>query len=96
MEDEAAVAVEEKELAQWAESAGEASSASTGAPLIEDEVDESSVEEVEAVKPQPRGEGVSCGGPALVSQSGPAGPHNHNNLRRCPCDKRGPRRRGRR
>ena len=51
MEDKAAAAAEEKELAQWAESAGEASSAGTGAPLIKDVVDESSSEEAEAVDP---------------------------------------------
>ena len=48
---EAAAAAEEKELAQWAESAGEASSAGTGAPLIEDVVDESTEEEAEADDP---------------------------------------------
>ena len=57
MEDEAATAAEEKELAQWAESAGEASSTGTGAPLIEDEVDESSGEQVEAVEPPATGRG---------------------------------------
>ena len=47
VEDEAAMAAEEKELAQWAESAREASSTGTGAPLIEDVVNESSSEEDE-------------------------------------------------
>ena len=57
VEDKAAAAVEEKELAQWAESAGEASSAGTGAPLVEDVVDESSEEEAEAVDPSATGSG---------------------------------------
>jgi len=39
VEDKAAAAEEERELAQWAESAGVASSAGTGAPLIEDVVE---------------------------------------------------------
>nr|XP_020181203.1 myristoylated alanine-rich C-kinase substrate-like [Aegilops tauschii subsp. strangulata] len=47
MEDEADAAAEEMELAQWAESAGEASGANTEAPLVEDAGDESSKEEVE-------------------------------------------------
>ena len=51
VEDEAAAAAEEKELAQWAKAAGEASSAGTGDPLVEDVVDESSEEEAEAVDP---------------------------------------------
>ena len=85
VEDEAAAAAEEKELAQWGESVGEVSSTGTGTLLIEDDVDEPSEEEDEAIDPPATGEGVSCGGPALVSQSGPAGPHNHNNLRRRPC-----------
>ena len=43
MEDkEATAAEEEEELARWAEAAGEASSAGTGAPLVEDADDESS------------------------------------------------------
>ena len=57
MEYEAAAAAEEKELTQWAESAGEASSTGTEAPLIEDDVDESSGEEVEAVDPPATGRG---------------------------------------
>ena len=57
VEDEAATTAEEKELVQWAESAGEASSAGTGAPLIEDVPDESSKEEVEAVDPPAMGSG---------------------------------------
>ena len=57
VEDKAAAAAEEKELAQWAESAGEASSAGTGAPLVEDVVDESSSEEAEAVDPPATGRG---------------------------------------
>ena len=39
------MAAEEKELVGWAESAGEASSSGTGAPLVEDVVDESTEEE---------------------------------------------------
>ena len=57
MEDKAAIVAEEKELAQWEESAGEASSAGTGSPLIEDDADESSEEEAEAVKPPATGRG---------------------------------------
>jgi len=57
MEDEATMAAEEKELAQWAESAGKASSAGTGAPLIEDVVDESSEEEAKPVDPPVMGRG---------------------------------------
>ena len=45
VQDKATAVAEEKELAQWAESAGEASSTGTGPPLIEDVVDESSEEE---------------------------------------------------
>nr|XP_045089228.1 uncharacterized protein LOC120973986 [Aegilops tauschii subsp. strangulata] len=48
MEDEADTAVEEKELAEWAGSAREASSAGAGAPLVEDVVEESTEEEAEA------------------------------------------------
>ena len=57
MEDEIATAAEEKELAQWVEYAGEASSAGTGAPLVEDVVDESLEEEAEAVDPPAMGRG---------------------------------------
>nr|XP_040245424.1 uncharacterized protein LOC120964665 [Aegilops tauschii subsp. strangulata] len=57
VEDKAAAEAEEKELAQWAESAGEASSAGTGAPLVEDVVDESLEEEAEAVDPPITGRG---------------------------------------
>ena len=57
VEDKAVAAAEEKELAQWAESAGEASSAGTGAPLVEDVVDKSSEEEAEAVDPSATGRG---------------------------------------
>ena len=57
MEDKAAAATEEKELAQWAESAGEASSTDTGAPLVEDVVDESSSSEAEVVDPPVTGRG---------------------------------------
>nr|XP_040256308.1 fibrous sheath CABYR-binding protein-like [Aegilops tauschii subsp. strangulata] len=49
VEDEATAAVEERELAQRAESAGEASSTGTRAPLIEDVVNESTEEEAEAI-----------------------------------------------
>ena len=51
VEDEAEAATEEKELVGWGESAGEASSADTGPPLIEDVVDESTEEEAEADDP---------------------------------------------
>ena len=44
MEDETSAAAEEKELAGWAESAGEASNVGTGAPLVEDVVEESAEE----------------------------------------------------
>nr|XP_040258355.1 CRACD-like protein [Aegilops tauschii subsp. strangulata] len=54
-EDEAEAVVEEKELAGWAESAGEASSAGIGAPLTEDVVDESTEKEVEADDPPAMG-----------------------------------------
>ena len=47
VEDKAAAEAEEKELARWAEATGEASSAGTGAPLVEDVVGESSGEEAE-------------------------------------------------
>ena len=57
MEDNAAAAEEERELAQWVESAGEASNAGTGAPLIEYVVDESSEEEAETVDPPATGRG---------------------------------------
>ena len=72
MEDEADAAAEEKELAQWAESAGEASGADAGAPLIEDVGNESSEEEAKADDPRPWGRSASCGGPAPASRSGPA------------------------
>ena len=48
MEDEADTAVEEKELAEWAGSAGEASGIGAGAPLVEDVAEESAEEETEA------------------------------------------------
>nr|XP_020191231.1 nucleolar and coiled-body phosphoprotein 1-like [Aegilops tauschii subsp. strangulata] len=48
VEDEADTAAEEKELAEWAGSAGEASGAGAGAPLVEDAVKESAREETEA------------------------------------------------
>ena len=51
MEDEAGTAVEDKELAGWVESAGEASSAGAGAPLVEDVVEESTEGEAEADDP---------------------------------------------
>ena len=51
MEDEANTAAVERELAQWAESAGEASGANAEAPLVEDAGDESSEEEVEVNDP---------------------------------------------
>ena len=52
------MAAEEEELAQWAASAGEASSAGTGAPLVEDAADESSSEEDVAAGSAPaRGRG---------------------------------------
>lgn len=57
VEDKAMTEAEENELAQWAEVAGEASSASTGARLVEDVVDESSEEEAEAVDPPAMGRG---------------------------------------
>ena len=47
VEDEADEAAEEKELAQWAESAGEASGVGAGSPLIEDAGEESPEEEAE-------------------------------------------------
>lgn len=55
VEDEAKAAVEEKELARWVESAGEASSTGTGSPLIEDVVEESTEEEAEADDPPATG-----------------------------------------
>ena len=45
--DSTAAEAEEEDLARWAAAAGEASGAGTGAPLIEDVVDESSSEEDE-------------------------------------------------
>nr|XP_020171046.1 uncharacterized protein LOC109756611 [Aegilops tauschii subsp. strangulata] len=51
VEDEAEAAAEEKELAGWAGPAGDASSADTGAPLVEDVVDKSTEEEAEADDP---------------------------------------------
>ena len=57
MEDKATAKAEEKELAQWAEATGEASSAGTGAPLVKDVVDESLSEEAEAVDPPVIGRG---------------------------------------
>lgn len=51
VEDEADAAAKEKELAQWAKSAGEASGANAEAPLVEDADDESSEEEVEVNDP---------------------------------------------
>lgn len=55
--DKAAAGAEEKELAQWAESIGEASSTGTGAPLIGDDDDEPSEEEAEVVEPPTAGKG---------------------------------------
>ena len=74
MEDKAATAAEEEELAWWAAAAGEASSAGTEAPLVEDVTGESSEEEVET-KARRRlwEEGESCGGLAPASRSSPAG-----------------------
>nr|XP_020161817.2 neurofilament medium polypeptide-like [Aegilops tauschii subsp. strangulata] len=62
VEDKIATEVEENELTQWAEAAGEASSAGTGAPLVEDMVGESSEEEAEeeevvAIDPPATGRG---------------------------------------
>nr|XP_020153498.2 uncharacterized protein LOC109738805 [Aegilops tauschii subsp. strangulata] len=57
MEDKAAAEAEKKELTQWAEAAGEASSTGTGAPLIEDVVGESSSEEAVVVDPPATGRG---------------------------------------
>ena len=52
MEDEADTAAEEKEFAEWAGSAREASGANTGAPLVEEEVVEELTEgEAEADDP---------------------------------------------
>ena len=48
MEDEANAASEERELAQWAGFAGEASGVNTEAPLVEDVVKESTEEDAEA------------------------------------------------
>ena len=51
-------AAEDKELAGWVESAGEASSTGTGAPLIgDDDDDEPSVEEAESVELPATGKG---------------------------------------
>ena len=61
VEDKAATASEEEELARWAAAAGEASSAGTEAPLVEDVIGESSSEEVETTGPTPavgRGRGL--------------------------------------
>ena len=48
VEDMAATAAEEEELSRWAAAFGEASSANTGSPLVEDAADESSGEEEDA------------------------------------------------
>ena len=53
MEDKAATATEEEELARWAAAAGEASSTGTEAPLVEDVVGESSWEEAGTAGPTP-------------------------------------------
>ena len=77
VEDEADAAAEEKELAGWAESAGEASSTGIGAPLIEDVVKESTKEEAEALGrtirekyPVERME-INYVGPVIGNHSGP-------------------------
>ena len=57
VEDKAATAVEEEELARWAAGAGEASSTGTEAPLVEDAANESSSEEAGAVNPPATGRG---------------------------------------
>nr|XP_040258258.1 translation initiation factor IF-2-like [Aegilops tauschii subsp. strangulata] len=51
MEDEAGAAEEDKEIAGWVESAGEARSAGIGAPLVEDVVEESTDGEAKADDP---------------------------------------------
>ena len=48
VEDEADVAAEEKEFAEWTGSAGEPSGAGTAVPLVEESVEESAEEETEA------------------------------------------------
>ena len=96
--DKAAAEAEEKELAQWAEAAGEASSAGTGAPLIEDVVGESLEEEAEeeeavAVDPPATGRGRVLRRATSSEPVRPAGPRSCGRLRRCPHARRGPRRR---
>ena len=58
VEDKAATVAEEEELTRWAAASGEVSSTDTGAPLVEDAADESSVEEDVAAGSMPaRGRG---------------------------------------
>nr|XP_040245375.1 AF4/FMR2 family member 1-like [Aegilops tauschii subsp. strangulata] len=54
VEDEADTAAEEKELAEWVGSAGEASGVGAGAPLVEDVVEESTGEETKVDDSSPR------------------------------------------
>nr|XP_020156260.1 uncharacterized protein LOC109741581 [Aegilops tauschii subsp. strangulata] len=55
VKDKADTAAEEKELAGWAESVGEASSVGAGSPLVEDVVEESAEEEAMADDPSATG-----------------------------------------
>nr|XP_040243972.1 leucine zipper putative tumor suppressor 2-like [Aegilops tauschii subsp. strangulata] len=69
MEDEADVAAEEREFAEWTGSTGEPSGVGAGVPLVEEVVEESAEEETEAdVTPRPRGGSASCGGLAPASR----------------------------
>ena len=57
MEDDDSTTVEERELAQWVESVGEASGINIEAPLVEDVVEESTEEEAKADDPPATGRG---------------------------------------
>ena len=51
------MAAEEMELARWAEAAGKASGANTGAPLVEDAGEEATEGEAESDEPPATGRG---------------------------------------
>ena len=79
MEDKAATATEEEELARWAAAAGGASSAGTEAPLVEDVTGDSSEEEAETAGLTPAmGRGRVLRWPVPASRSSLAGLRGHS------------------
>ena len=73
VEDKVATAAEEKELTQWAESTGEASSTGTRALSLKMWSTSRRRRRSRLSTLRPRGAGESCGEPSSVSRSSPAG-----------------------